>query len=84
MEIQFEKSVFSCLKWNVHTVHYQEVTQDIRVSDDMPDVGRILGAWGQVLLRGKEWSSTVGVSGGVMVWVLYLPEGGNEIGRAHV
>jgi 3-methyl-2-oxobutanoate hydroxymethyltransferase len=43
----------------------------------MGDIGKVLACWGQVLLRGKEWrGSSMGVNGGVMVWVLYAPEDG--------
>ena len=36
-------------------VQTAELTQQIKLSDGMPDIGRILAAWGQVILRGKEW-----------------------------
>lgn len=53
-----------------------EETQQLRIPEPMSDVDRILGAWGQVLLRGKEWrDGCVTVTGGTMVWVMYLPEG---------
>ena len=77
MELQFRKSIYPCLqqvKWEVRST---EQTQEVRVGDGMPDIGRVLGAWGQVLLRGKQWrSGSMNVSGGVMVWVLYAPEEG--------
>lgn len=77
MQLQFHKTEISCLqqvKWDVQN---QEQTQEIRIGDGMPDIGRVLGAWGQVLLRSKEWyHGSVTVSGGVMVWVLYIPEEG--------
>lgn len=51
----------------------------MRLSDAMPDIGRVLGAWGQVLIRGKAWrSGGMSVSGGVMAWALYAPEDGSE------
>ena len=57
-----------------------ELTQEIRLSDGMPDIGRVLGVWGQPVIRSKEWrSDSVGMSGGVMVWVLYAPEDGTEV-----
>ena len=56
-----------------------EQTQELRISDGMPDIGRILAAWGQPILRGKEWRSDgVAVNGGILVWVLYAPEDGTE------
>lgn len=79
MELQFNKSVCTCLQKLTGQVQSQEQTQEIRLPDGMPDIGRVLGAWGQVLMRGKEWrGSGMGVSGGVMVWVLYAPEDGTD------
>jgi hypothetical protein len=64
----------------VQRVQNLEETQELRINDGMPDIGCVLGAWGQVLLRGKEWNAgRVGVSGGVMVWALYQPEDGGEV-----
>ena len=34
----------------------------------MPDIGHVLSAWGQTILRGKEWrADTVSFSGGAAV-----------------
>ena len=80
MEIQFQKSVFPCLKTVCRQYLSQEQTQELRVPEGMPDIGTVLTAWGQVVIRGKEWhASTAGVTGGVMVWVLYLPEDGSPV-----
>lgn len=55
-----------------------ELTQQIKLTDGMPDVGRIVASWGQVILRGKEWQdSEASANGGVLVWVLYVPEDGS-------
>lgn len=55
----------------------QEQTLELRLPDGMPDVGRILGTWGQALMRSKEWQSdSMNVTCGVMTWVLYEPEEG--------
>ncbi len=79
MELQFDKTVCPCLQKVVSKPQPQELTQELRLPDTMPDIGRILGCWGQILIRGKEWSSNaVSVSGGVMVWVLYAPEDGTK------
>lgn len=79
MELQFHKTVYPCLRQIRREVQNQEQTQEVRIPDGMPDVGRVLAAWGQVLIRSKEWrSGTMGISGGVMVWVLYTPEDGGE------
>ena len=55
----------------------EEQTLEVRLPESMPDIGRVLGAWGQPLIRSKEWhSGSMGLSGGVMAWVLYAPEDG--------
>lgn len=79
MELQFNKTIIPCLQTVAREVQNQEQTQEVRLSDGMPDIGRVLGSWGQVLLRGKQWrGGGAGASGGVMVWVLYAPEDGSE------
>lgn len=79
MQLQFDKRDLTCLVQAVRSVKEQELTQEIRLPDSMPDVGRVLAGWGQVILRSKEWlSDQVGASGGVMVWLLYAPEDGSE------
>ena len=79
MEIQFQKTTIPCQRRVVCQVQSQEQTQEVRLPDGMPDIGRVLGCWGQVLIRGKEWrSGGMSVSGGVMAWVLYAPEDGTE------
>lgn len=56
-----------------------EQTQEIKLPDGMPDIGRVLAAWGQTVLRGKEWrGDSIVLSGGMMIWVLYAPEDGTE------
>lgn len=77
MQLQFQKKEISCLRQLGDQMLHQEQTVEVRLDDTMPQIGRVLGAWGQVMLRGKEWrSSNVQVTGGVMAWVLYLPEDG--------
>ena len=79
MELQFDKSVCKCLHKILSHVLDQELTQEIRLPESLPDIGRVLGSWGQVVLRSKEWyGSSVGISGGVMTWVLYAPDDGTE------
>lgn len=76
MEIQFQKNAIGYLKTLLRQQQKQEQTQQVRLSDSMPDIGRVVGCWGQILVRGKEWrGDSVGVSGGVMAWVLYAAEG---------
>lgn len=79
MELQFDKTVIPCVRTVMRDTQVQEQTQDVRLPDGMPDIGKVLGSWGQVIVRGKEWhSSGVSVSGGVMAWVMYIPEDGTE------
>lgn len=79
MELQFGKTMLSCLDTAVQEVQNSEQTQQIGLPDGMPDIGRILSAWGQTILRGKEWrGDSIAFSGGMMVWVLYAPEDGTE------
>ena len=79
MEIQFQKTVVPYLQTLTQQLQTQEQTQQVRLSDAMPDIGKVLASWGQVLLRGKEWrSDSFSVSGGVKAWVLYEPEDGTQ------
>lgn len=79
MQLQFNQSVIPCLKSLKREMQTQEQTQEVRITDGMPDIGRVLASWGQPVIRGKEWrTGNVGVTGGVMVWVLYEPEDGGE------
>lgn len=79
MELQFNKEVCACLRRLVDKSVVQEQTQEFRLPDGMPDIGRVLGAWGQVLIRAKEWrGGEMAVSGGVLSWALYQPEDGTE------
>lgn len=80
MELQFSKSACRCLRTVVDNVQHKEETQEIRISDGMPDIGRVVGSWGQVIVRAKEWrSDEIRVSAGVMAWVAYAPEDGSGI-----
>ncbi len=75
MQLQFEKTQIPCLQQVARQVQDQEQTQEVRINDEMPDIGSVLGAWGQVILRSKEWrSGMMSLSGGVTVWVLYCGE----------
>ena len=79
MELQFRKSTIPYLNQVLREVQNQEQTQEIRLTDGMPDIGKILCAWGQVVVRSKEWrNDSTSFSGGVMVWVLYAPEDGTQ------
>ena len=78
MDLQFQKTAIPCLRTVISEVQTQEQTQEVRLSDGMPQIGSVIGAWGQLLLRGKEWrSGSIAVTGGVTAWVLYAPEDGS-------
>ena len=78
MEVSFSKMPFAYLEPVVREIQNSEQTQEWKLPDGMPDIGRILSAWGQAILRGKEWRSDgISASAGMMVWVLYAPEDGS-------
>lgn len=77
MELQFEKMEVPCLRQLSSQILNQEQTLEVRLDDSKPEIGTVLAAWGQPVLRGKEWNRNgVQVSGGVMAWVLYIPQNG--------
>ena len=77
MEMKFNETTVGCMESLTSQRQQQEQTLEMRLPDGMPDAGRILGVWGQPVIRGKEWGTgSIGVSGGIMVWVLYAPEDG--------
>ena len=79
MELKFEKTPCRCLRRVTWEVQNLEQTQEIRIPDGLPDIGRVLCAWGQVILRSKEWrGGGMSASGGIMVWVLFAPDDGSQ------
>lgn len=79
MEHRFEKHNVQCLKRDLRQMQEREQTQEVRLSEDMPDVGSILFARGQCVLRSKEWMGDgISVSGGIMAWVMYAPADGSK------
>ena len=79
MEANFERKQISCLNFALRQVQNSEQTMEMKLAEGMPDVGQVLTAWGQPILRSKEWrEDQVQFSGGMMVWVLYAPEDGSE------
>lgn len=79
MELQWNQSVCRYMHRQVWDTQNLEQTQELRLHDGMPDIGRIICAWGQCVLRGKEWrKDCISVTGGVTAWVLYSPEDGSE------
>lgn len=80
MELQFHKKDIPFLQTVLRQEQSQEQTQEVRLPEGFPDIGRVVTAWGQVVIRGKEWrSGGMSVSGGVMAWMLYTPEDGSTV-----
>jgi len=78
MELQFHKTEYPYLRTVQEQTQTQEQTLELKLSEGMPDVGRVLLSWGQPVLRSKEWRSDgAQVTGGAMVWVMYQPEDGS-------
>lgn len=76
MELQLKNREISYLEPVILECRNLEQTQEVRLPEGLPDVERVLGCWGQPILRSKEWrTDTVTVSGGLMLRVLYGPEG---------
>ncbi len=78
MDLPFEKRPEKFWQQKCYAPVTREESQELRLPESMPDVGRVIAAWGQAVLRGKEWRRDhIGLTGGVMVWVLYAPEDGS-------
>lgn len=79
MELQFETKMMPCLRRDLWQVQDREQTQELRLPEGLPDIGSIIATRGQCVVRSKEWlGESIGVSGGVTVWVLYAPADGSE------
>ena len=79
MQLEFQKQPLRYLGTGFREVKNGEVTQEVRLPEGMPDIGRVLNTWGQVILRSKQWQGTgASVTGGIMTWTLYVPEDGTE------
>ena len=77
--MEFDRISVPYLQKLTNQLRCQEQTLEVRLPDGMPDIGGVLGAWGQVIVRSKEWGSgSMGLSCGVMAWVLYMPEDGDR------
>lgn len=76
MEFQWKKQPCLYLQTLLRQVQPLEQTLEIRLTDDLPDVSRVVSAWGQCVIRSKQWRGDgMHISGGVTVSVLYLAEG---------
>lgn len=82
MEVNFETEACSCLRQPVREIRRQEQCQEVRLPDELPDIGHVVAAWGQMILRGKQWQgNAMQASAGVMAWILYEPEDGSACRR---
>ena len=78
--MQFDRVTVPYIQKLTDQLRCQEQTLEVRLPDEMPDIGRVLGAWGQVIVRGKEWGSgSMSLSCGVMTWVLYMSENEDRV-----
>lgn len=66
------------LKTVLWQVQNSEQTQELRLSEDMPDIARVVCSRGQCVLRSKDRrGDSMSVAGGVSASVLYIPEDGS-------
>ena len=80
MELQWSKIRCPFLQTRVHQVQTQEETMELRLPEELPDIGRVLCAWGSCVIRSKQWrGDSMSVSGGVNASVLYVPEDGSSL-----
>lgn len=80
MELQFREKTLRCLRHSAADIKSAEQTLELRLPENMPSIGRVLGAWGQPLLRSKDWRGDhATISGGVMVKALYESEDGTGV-----
>lgn len=72
MDLQFEKKPLQLMGCVLSESKCCEETKEIRLGESAPDAAGIIAAWGQVLLRSKEWrGGGMTVSGGVLAFILY-------------
>ncbi len=77
--MEWSKKTYPYLKTVCRQVQNGEQTQELRLPEEMPDIGRVLCAWGQCMIRNKEWRGDgISVSGGVSASVMYLPADGTS------
>lgn len=75
MDLEFRKNTLPYLRNVLSKTQTQEQTQELRLPEGMPDIGNVVTCWAQVVIRGKEWrGDRIGANGGIMAWVLYVPE----------
>lgn len=55
MEMQWKVTPCRYLHTALREVQNQEQTLELRLTEGMPDIGRVLCAWGQPQMREKQW-----------------------------
>ena len=79
MQLEFKSTPLTYLNSRLRQVQNQEQTLELRLTEGMPDIGRILLTGGQARLSSKQWrADSVSISGGIQAWALYLPEDGSQ------
>ena len=85
MELNLEREHINCYDMVLDTDVCQEETLEAIVPDACPDIAWIVDTGGQICLSGKHVrDGGLSVSGTVKAWVLYQPEGGQELCRVEV
>lgn len=80
MDLQFPMIPLTWLRSIGGDTRSLEETLEVKLTDNLPDIGKVLCGFGQALVRSKQWNrDSAGVSGGVMAWVLYQPEDGSDV-----
>lgn len=78
MQVQWSEKICPYLKTVIRQTQNAEQTLELRLPEEMPDIGRVLSAWGVCMMRSKQWrSEQMNVSGGISASVVYLPEDGS-------
>ena len=79
MELQFEKKPRHCLRQSGWQNQNVEQTLELRAPEELVGNCEILGVWGQLLIRGKEWrGNEASADGGVICHVLLSGTAGYE------
>ncbi|MBE6973058.1 MAG: DUF3794 domain-containing protein [Ruminococcaceae bacterium] len=85
MELKLEWEHINGYEMLLDSGIYQEETLETIVPDACPDILRIVDAGGQICLSGKNvYDGGVSASGTVKGWVVYQPEGGDDLCRVAV
>ena len=79
MELKTNEQTVSYLQRGIPEPVFQELTAEAVVPESLPDLDRILGAWGTVIVQEKRVEEgTLRLSGGVQTSILYLSQEGDS------